>query len=106
MEVTDTLKTLLHDTAKQLKGSARRVFMAKTVRALGPGGQRRAEHEWGWSRMTIRKGTHELDSGISCVDAFALRGRKRAEERRPRLLEDIGAIVASQSQADPQLRST
>jgi len=56
--------------------------------------------------MTIRKGTHELDSGISCVDAFALRGRKRAEERLPRLLADIRALVDSQSQADPQFRST
>jgi hypothetical protein len=28
---------------------------------------------------TIRKGMHELDSGVICVDAFALRGRKRAE---------------------------
>jgi len=106
MDLTDTLKTLVQDTAKQLKGSARRVFQAKTVRELGPGGQRRAEQELGWSRMTIRKGTHELDSGISCVDAFALRGRKRAEEHLPRLLEDIGAIVDSQSQADPQFRST
>jgi hypothetical protein len=106
MELTDTLKTLLQDTATQLKGSARRVFMAKTVRELGKGGQRRAERELGWSRMTIRKGTHELDSGITCVDAFALRGRKRAEEHLPQLLEDIRAIVDSQSQADPQFRTT
>jgi hypothetical protein len=106
MELTKSLKTLLQETAQQLHGSARRVFMAKTVRELGPGGQRRAERELGWSRMTIRKGTHEWESGISCVDGFALRGRKRAEEHLPRLLDDIGAIVDSQSQADPQFRST
>jgi hypothetical protein len=43
---------------------------------------------------------------VICVDAFALRGRKRAEEHRPNLLTDIQAIVDSQSQADPQFRTT
>ncbi len=79
--------------------------MAKTVRELGRGGQRRAERELGWSRMTIRKGRHELDSGIACLDGFALRGRKRAEEHLPHLLEDMRAIVDGQSQADPQFRT-
>ncbi|GAC1460049.1 MAG: hypothetical protein PVSMB4_19110 [Ktedonobacterales bacterium] len=105
MELTEAVKTLVHDAVQQLKGSARRVFMAKTVRELGNGGQRRAERELGWSRMTIRKGTHELDSGIACLDAFALRGRKRAEEHLPHLLEDMRAIVDGQSQADPQFRT-
>jgi Rhodopirellula transposase DDE domain len=56
--------------------------------------------------MTIRKGMHALDSGVLCVDAFALRGRKRAEVHLPNLLTDIQAIVDSQSQADPQCRTT
>jgi hypothetical protein len=106
MELTESLKLLLQETAQQLQGSTRRIFMAKTVRELGPGGQRRAERELGWSRMTIRKGTHELESGIRCVDGFALRGRKRAEEPLPHLLEDLRAIADSQSQADPQFRTT
>jgi hypothetical protein len=106
MELTDALKGLLQATAKQLKGSARRVFMARTVKQLGPGGQRRAEQELGWNRVTIRKGTRELESGLAIVDAFALRGRKRAEERLPHLLADLTAIVDSQSQADPQVRTT
>jgi len=54
----------------------------------------------------VRKGTHELERGITGVDAYAQRGRKRAEERLPQLLADIRAIVDSQSQADPQFRST
>jgi DDE family transposase len=105
MELTDSLKTLLIETAKSLKGSARRLFMARTVKELGPGGQQRAARELRWGRMTIRKGLHELDSGVMCVDAFALRGRKRAEAHLPTLLTDIQAIVDSQSQADPQFRS-
>jgi hypothetical protein len=105
MELTNSLKTLLIETAKALKGSARRLFMARTVKELGPGGQQRAARELRWGRMTIRKGLHELDSGVICVDAFALRGRKRAEAHLPNLLTDIQAIVDSQSQADPQFRS-
>ena len=106
MELTDSLKGLLQDAAKQLKGSARRLFMARTVKQLGPGGQRRAERELGWNRVTIRKGTRELESGFAIVDAFALRGRKRAEEHLPNLLADLTAIVDGQSQADPQFRTT
>jgi hypothetical protein len=105
MELTDSLKALFIDTAKRLTGSARRIFMARTVQELGPGGQRRAERELGWGRPTIRKGQHELASGFSCVDAFSARGRKRAEEHLPSLLTDITAIVDSQSQTDPQFRT-
>lgn len=106
MELTDSMKTLLITTAKALKGSARRLFMARTVKELGPGGQQRAARELGWGRMTIRKGMRELDSGIACVDAFGLRGRKPAEQHLPTLLTDIQAIVDGQSQTDPQFRST
>jgi len=105
MELTDSLKTLLIETAKSLKGSARRLFMARTVKELGPGGQQRAARELRWGRMTIRKGMRELASGVRCIDAFSLRGRKRAAEHLPNLLTDIQAIVDSQSQADPQFRS-
>jgi hypothetical protein len=70
MELTDDLKVFLGETAGTLKGSARRVFMARAVRDLGEGGQRRAERELGWSRVLVRKGRHELESGITCVDGF------------------------------------
>src|SRR2546425_4588618 len=74
MELTEEVKALLLNTAKELKGSARRVFMARTVQALGPGGQRLAERELGWNRGTMRKGMHELEQGIVCIDAYTLRG--------------------------------
>jgi hypothetical protein len=105
MELTDSLKAFFIDTARGLKGSARRLFMARTVKELGPGGQRRAERELGWNRITIRKGTHELESGFICLDAFSARGRKRAEDHLPHLLEDIRALVDGQSQSDPQFRT-
>jgi hypothetical protein len=106
MELTEEVKGLLVKTAKDLKGSVRRVFMARTVQALGEGGQRLAERELGWNRGTIRKGMREVKAGIVCEDGFALRGRKRSEEHLPNLLRDLTTIVDSQSQADPQFRSS
>jgi hypothetical protein len=105
MELTESLTALCIDTAKQLRGSARRLFMARTVRELGPGGASVAERALGWNRGTIRKGRHELRSGVTCADACGLRGRKPVEAHLPCLLDDMRAIVDSQSQADPQFRS-
>jgi hypothetical protein len=105
MELTDSLKALFIETAKTLKSSARRLFMARTVKELGPGGQRCAERHLGWNRETIRKGMHELERGVICLDNFSARGRKRAEDHLPNLLTDIAAIVDSQSQVDPQFRT-
>ena len=76
MELVEEVKEVLRETEKALKGSARRLFMARTVRALDEGGQRLAERELGWNRGTIRKGQHELEQGIVCIDAFSSRGRK------------------------------
>ena len=61
MELTSEVKALLLNTAKELKGSVRRMFMARTVQALGEGGQRLAERVLGWNRGTIRKGMREVD---------------------------------------------
>jgi hypothetical protein len=104
MILTDPIKKLLKKAASRIKGSARRVFMAETVKELGEGGQSRAERELGWNRTTIRKGTHELESGIKCIDNFSGRGRKRSEEHLPDLLGDIKSIVDGQSQTDPDFK--
>jgi hypothetical protein len=96
---------VLVDTAKALKGSQRRLFMAKTVAAMGRGGQTWAEAHLGWNRETIRKGAHELRTGISCADAFHCRRREPAEEHLPGLLDDIRSIADGQSQADPKFQT-
>ena len=105
MNLSDSLKTLFIETAQTLKGHARRRLMAPAVKELGPGGQRRAERELGWNRATIRKGMHEVQSGLVCLDNFTARGRKRAEDHLPNLLTDSTAIVDRQSQTDPQFRT-
>ena len=105
MELTDELKATYSETARSLKGSDRRVFMARIVQALGPGGQSRAARELGWCRDTIRKGMRELVSGQRLVDNFGARGRKKAEDKLPNLLADIRALVDGQSQIDPTFQS-
>jgi len=105
MELTEATKSLFIETAKTLKGNPRRLFMARTVKALGLGGQRCAERELGWNRVTLRKGLHELESGITCLDGFSARGRQRVEERLPNLLRDLRGIAQSQSQTDPSFQT-
>ncbi len=96
---------VLIDTARTLRGSQKRLFMARTVQAMGRGGQIWAEAHLGWNRETIRKGMHELRTGMTCVDAFHCRRRKPAEEHLPGLLDDIRAIADGQSQADPRFQT-
>src|SRR3954452_25480360 len=96
---------VLVDTAESLKGGGKRLFMAKTVQAMGRGGQCWAEVHLGWCRDTVRKWAHELRSGMTCVDAFSSRRRKPAEHHLPRLLVDIRSIADGQSQADPQFQT-
>lgn len=105
MGFIESAKSFLTEAADRLTGAARRLFMARAVAEHGPGGQMVAERELGWNRQTIRKGTHELTSGISCADAFHMRGRKRVEQHLPNLIADIEDIVDSQSQTDPRLRN-
>ena len=96
---------VLIDTARTLKAGPRRLFMARTVEAMGAGGQKWAETHLGWNRQTIRKGMHELRTGMTCVDAFHCRRRKPAEEHLPRLLDDIRSIADVHSQADPKFQT-
>ena len=88
-----------------MKGAAQRVFMARAVQELGRGGQATAMRELGRSEWSIRKGLRELASGLVCVDAFHLRGRRPVEARLPGLLDDLRAVVDGQSQTDPQFRN-
>jgi hypothetical protein len=105
MELTDSLKALFVHTAQSLQGSARRLFMARTVKELGPGGQRQAERALGWHRGTLRTGLHAWQSDLRCLDALAARGRTRAAHPLPRLRAAITAIVESPSPTAPPFRT-
>jgi hypothetical protein len=106
IQLTENLKSLYIKTAKKLKGSDRRQFMAEVVKGLGKGGQTLVERELGWNRRTIRKGMQELESGKPFIDGFERSGRKRVETKLPSLLEDIKSLVDPQSQTDPSFKST
>jgi len=104
MEVSAAEKEMYIETVKELKGSAKRVYMARVVKALGRGGQAYAEGEFGWNRETIRKGSRELATGFICYDNFSARGRKRVEEKFPNLRADIKEIAERHSQTDPKFQ--
>lgn len=105
LKLTEEVIELVDHAVTHLKGSARRIFMAKVVNCLGPGGQRQSERELGWNRQTVRKGQVELAQG-PYLDNFWARGRKKAEAHLPELLTDIEAMVAPTSQADPTFKTS
>jgi len=104
LELTTTIIDWLQNTANQLKGSARRVFMAETVQQLGRGGASAAETKLGWNRGTIRKGQQESETG-AIEDNFSARGRKKSEVLFPNLLDDIKKIAEPECQTDPSFNS-
>lgn len=105
IELSDTLKETYREAAKNLKGSARRKFMAGVVKSLGRGGLSYCARQLGWDPKTMRKGRQELASGIDRADRASNPGRKRTEERLPTLLDDLQAILDAQSQTDATFQS-
>ena len=98
--------SLWKDTAEQLSGSARRIFMAQVVNLFGRGGQRFAESVLGWNRGTVRKGQTELKSGPIADKRKGNSGRKAATHKFSGLDNDIRAILEPTGQTDPTFRST
>lgn len=94
------------ENINELKGSHKRIALAKVSEAIGKGGQTTVAKEFKVSRDTVRKRLHELKSQITIVDAFNARGRKNIEEKLPSLIDDIKDIVDSQSQTDPSFKTT
>lgn len=105
-EISLEEKAIYTETVKILKGSDRRVFMARVIKSLGWGGQTYAEKELGWNRETLSKGKYELENGLKIKDNFSARGSKKAEYKLPNLLIDIKLIVDSETQTDPTFQTT
>jgi transposase len=97
---------LLQRGAQRLRGHQRRLFLAEVTRDLCAGNARQAERRFGWGRVTIAKGLHELESGIRCLENFAARGRPRWEDEDTHLARDIRELVEPHTQTDPELKST
>lgn len=101
----DRTDRLLRLAAQRLAGSRRRSFQAEVTRVLCGGSARRAERRFGWGRVNIDTGLHELGTGIRCVENFATRGKRRVEDANPQLATDIRDLVEPHTQADPELKS-
>src|SRR5437660_12921860 len=98
-------EALIRSAAQRLTGHQRRLFMAEVTAQLCDGSPRQAERRFGWGRDTVSKGLHESRQGVRCREDFTARGRRRSEEKDPRLAADIRAIVEPHTQADPELKS-
>jgi len=104
--VGESYDQLLLVGARRLKGYDRRLFQAEICLKLCDGNPRRAERRFGWGRDNVALGIHEFQSGIRCLENFAAKGRRRAEDRNPQLAQDIRDIVGPRSYTDPELKSS
>jgi hypothetical protein len=104
-DVADKTDDLLRLAARSLTGHRRRRFQAEVTRKLCGGRARQAERRFGWGRVNVDTGLHELDSGIRCVDNIGKRGQRRSEDANPQLAADIRSLAEPHTQADPELKS-
>ncbi len=105
-KICDEKKALIRDAAKRLTGFKRREYQALITLEYCGGNARKAERELGWGRNNVAKGLKELGSGISCIDNYQARGRKKTEAIFPNIEKDIRALVEPQTQADPAMKSS
>lgn len=103
--LTDDVIQTIQAAAKLLTGYRRRQFQAQMARKYCNGSARCAETTFGWGRAAVDTGLNELRSGIRCLDAYHLRGRKKTEELCPQLEDHINRLVEPQAQADPKFQT-
>ena len=104
-ELTDDILRTIQSAAKLLTGYKRRQFQAQMALTYCDGSARRAEATFGWGRAAVETGLGERRTGIRCLDAFELRGRKKSEDRCPELAEHIRRLVEPRAQADPKFQT-
>ncbi len=85
---------------------ARRHAMGDVTLALLDGKQRVAEDVFGWNRGAVELGVHEYQSGIACVNDTSARGKPKTEDKHPKLLAEIQAIMEPHSESESSLRTT
>jgi hypothetical protein len=104
-ELTESVKETIRSAARKLTGFARRQFQAEIAVRYCDSNPRRAEQIFGWGRKAVNTGLNELRSGIRCLEDYSTRGRPRSEDRDQKLIQDIRALVESESQADPKFQT-
>ena len=102
----DDIVETIRSAAKLLTGYRRRRFQAEVALKYCDGSPRHTETLFGWGRVAVDTGLNELRTGIRCLDAYHLRGRKKTEELCPEIEEHIRRLVEPHSQADPKFQTT
>src|SRR5271170_4552741 len=103
--LTEDVLQIILSAAKLLTGYRRRKFQAEIAHKYCKGSARQAEKIFGWGRAAVTLGLNELRTGIRCLDAYHLRGRKKTEELCPQLQDHINRLVEPQAQADPKFQT-
>ena len=85
---------------------ARRCAMGDVTVVLLDGKQRVAENVFGWNRRAIEVGIHEHQTGITCINDISTRVKPKTEDKQPKLLAEIQAIMEPHSESEPSLRTT
>ena len=104
--VTASTVDLIYRLVELIPWPDQRRAMGDVTLTLLNGKFRTAEEIFGWNRNTVALGVSEFQSGITCVNDTANRKKPKAEEKAPKLLNDIHVIMTPQSQADSHLRNT
>lgn len=104
--LSDDVIDSLRAAAACLSGFERRRFQAQIAQKWCAGNARHAETVFGWGRVAVETGLNELRTGIRCLNMTHTHGRKRAEVKSPRLVDDVRKLVDPQSQADPKFQTT
>jgi hypothetical protein len=84
----------------------RRRAMGEVTLLLLDGKHRVAESVFGWSRSAVEVGINEFQTGISCVNDISARLKPKTEDKNPKLLAEIHAIMEPQSESESSLRTT
>jgi flavorubredoxin len=85
---------------------ARRQAMGDVTMTLLDGKPRVAEDVFGWNRNAVELGIHEFQTGITCVNDITARGKPKTEDKHPKLLAEIQAIMEPHSESESSLRTT
>ena len=104
-KILEKCKDIFIETVNKLKGSERRILLAKISKEYGYGGKTFVAKTFKVGRDTITKGMDEYENNKIIIDKHNEKGRKSILEHLPNLENDLREIGSMQSQIDPKFQS-
>lgn len=104
--VSTEMVNLIGRLVEMIPWPARRRAMGDVTVLLLDGKQRVAENVFGWNRRAIEVGIHELQTGLACINDITTRVKPKTEDKHPKLLAEIQAIMEPHSESESSLRTT